>query len=88
LSACSEVKKKFNQLAKYVDNRNNTPYRHQEEFEDTKDVIRICKLKNRQHNGQMKKDKQPSTKHTHKNKDRVTRMFMALKVSLYQKQYR
>jgi len=30
----------------------------QEEFEDTKEVIRICKSKkNRQHNGQKKKDK-------------------------------
>jgi len=28
-----------------------------EEFEDTKGVIRIRKLKNRQHNGQKKKDK-------------------------------
>ena len=48
----------------------------QEEFEDTKEVIRICILKNRQHNGQKKKgqkDKQRSTKHTHKTKDRVTR---------------
>ena len=35
-------------------------------------VIRIRKSKkNRQHNGQ--KDKQQSTKHTHKTKDRVTR---------------
>ena len=47
-----------------------------EEFEDTKDVIRnrISK-KNRQRNGQkkkMQKDKQRSTKHTHKTKDRVT----------------
>jgi len=33
----------------------------QEEFEDTKVVIRIRKLKDRQHNGQ--KDKQRSTKH-------------------------
>jgi len=43
---------------------------NQEEFEDTKGVIRnrISK-KNRQHNGQ--KDKQWSTKHTHKTKDRV-----------------
>ena len=32
-------------------------------------VIRIGKLKNRQHNGQKKKDKQRSTKHTHKTKD-------------------
>jgi hypothetical protein len=29
--------------------------------------------KDRQYNGQKKKDKQPSTKHTHKTKDRVTR---------------
>jgi peptidyl-tRNA hydrolase len=35
-----------------------------EEFEDTKGVIRIPKSKkNRQHNGQKKKDKQRSTKH-------------------------
>ena len=45
-----------------------------EEFEDTKGVIRISILKkNRQHNGQKKKDKQRSIKHTHKSKDRVTR---------------
>ena len=45
---------------------------YQEGFEDTKGVIRICKTKkNRQHNGQKKKeqkDKQRSTKHTHKTK--------------------
>jgi len=33
----------------------------QEEFEDTKEVVRICKWKDRPHNGQ--KDKQRSTKH-------------------------
>jgi hypothetical protein len=46
-----------------------------EEFEDAKWVIRIRISKNRQHNGQKKNtnDKQRSTKHTHKNKDRVTR---------------
>jgi hypothetical protein len=45
-----------------------------EELEDTKGAIRICKLKKiRQHNGQKKKYKQRSTKHTHKTKDRVTR---------------
>jgi len=44
-----------------------------EEFEDTKGVIKIRKSKDRQHNGQKKKDKQRSTKHTHKAKDRVTR---------------
>ena len=38
-----------------------------------KRVIRICKLKDRQHNGQKKKDKQWSTKHAQKTKDRVTR---------------
>ena len=30
----------------------------QEEFENTKGIIRICKSKNRQHNGQKIKDKQ------------------------------
>jgi hypothetical protein len=45
-----------------------------EEFEDTKGVIRSRKLKkNRQHNNQKKNDKQRSTKHIHKTKDRVTR---------------
>ena len=47
-----------------------------EEFEDTKGVIRIrISKRNRQHNAQKKKvqkDKQRSTKHTHKTKDRVT----------------
>ena len=47
-----------------------------EEFEDTKGANRIRKSKkNRQHNGQSKnvhKDKQRSTKHTYKTKDRVT----------------
>ena len=44
--------------------------------EDTKGVNEIRKSKkNRQHNGQKnkgQKDKQRSTKHTHKTKDRVT----------------
>ena len=48
-----------------------------EEFEDTKGATRIrISKKNRQHNGQKKKvqqDKQRSTKHTYKTKDRVTR---------------
>jgi hypothetical protein len=45
-----------------------------EDFEDTKGVIRSRKLKNnRQHNNQKKNDKQRSTKHIHKTKDRVTR---------------
>ena len=46
----------------------------QEEFEDTKGVIRIRISKNRQLNDQKKKgqkDKQRSTIHTHKTKDRV-----------------
>ena len=49
----------------------------QEELEDIKGVIRIRNSKkNRQHNGQKDKgqrDKQRSTKHIHKTKDRVTR---------------
>jgi hypothetical protein len=49
----------------------------QEEFEDTKGVIKIrISRKNRQHNGQKKKvqkDKQRSIKHTYITKDRVTR---------------
>jgi len=46
----------------------------EEEFEDTKGITRIrISKKNRQHNGQKKKYKQRSTKHTHKIKDRVTR---------------
>jgi len=50
---------------------------YQEEFEDTKGVIRIhiSKVK-RQHKCQKKKaqkDKQRSTKHTYKTKDQVTR---------------
>ena len=46
----------------------------EEDFEDTSGVIRIrISQKNRQHNGQKKKYKQRSTKHTHKTKDRVTR---------------
>jgi hypothetical protein len=35
--------------------------------------LKIPKGKNRQHNGQKKKDKQQSTKHIHKTKDRATR---------------
>jgi hypothetical protein len=38
----------------------------EEEYEDTKGVIRIRKSKDRQHNGQTKKDKQRPTKYTHK----------------------
>jgi len=44
-----------------------------EEFEYTKGVIGIRKSENdRQHNGQKKKDKQRSTNHTHKTKNRTT----------------
>ena len=47
-------------------------------FEDTKGVIRIrISKKNRKHNDQRKKvqkDKQRSTTHTYKTKDRVTRI--------------
>jgi len=48
----------------------------QEEFEDTKEVIKISKSKkNRQHSGQKKKykgTKQHSTKHTHKKRSSNT----------------
>ena len=45
----------------------------QVQFEDTKGVIRIRKSKkNRQDNSQKKKDKQRSTKHTHKTEDTIT----------------
>ena len=45
-----------------------------EEFEDTKGAITIRISKNnKQNNAQKKKDKQRSTKHTYKTKDRVTR---------------
>ena len=50
-----------------------TYYWRKKEFEDTKGVIRIHKSKDRQHNGQKKKDKKRSTKHTHKTKNWVTR---------------
>ena len=43
----------------------------EEELEDTKGAIRIRISKNRQHNDQ--KDKQRSTKHIYKTKDRVNR---------------
>jgi hypothetical protein len=44
--------------------------KEQEEFKDTKGVIRIrISKKDRQHNGQKKKYKQRSTKQTHKTKD-------------------
>ena len=47
----------------------------QEEFEDTKGVIRIHKSRDRQHMDKRKstKDIQRSTKQTHKTNDRVTR---------------
>jgi hypothetical protein len=46
----------------------------EDEFEDTNEVIRIrTSKKDRQHNGQEKKDKQRNTKHKHKTKDRVTK---------------
>ena len=44
------------------------------DFEDTKRVIRIRKSKkDRKHNGHKNKDKQRSTKHIHKTNDQVTR---------------
>ena len=59
---------------RYTQNQKIGKSNELKESEDTKGVIiiRISK-KNRQHNGQKKNDKQRSTKHTHKTKDRVTR---------------
>ena len=57
-------------------------FRFQEEFEDTKGAIRIpISKKNRQHNGQMKRYKQRSTRHTDKNKDRVTQTLLKIGVN-------
>jgi hypothetical protein len=50
-------------------------YVKQEKFEDTKGIIRICKSKDRQHNGQKKKDERTNNdlqNITQKTKDRVT----------------
>ena len=50
-------------------------FKTEEEFEDTKGVIRIRKSKDRQHNGQKKRDKRTNNdlrNTTHKIKDRVT----------------
>jgi hypothetical protein len=70
------AKRAQEQTMKYIALRTqikNWATRTQEEFEDTNGVIRIrISKKNRQHNGQKKKlqkDKQRSTKHTHKAKD-------------------
>jgi hypothetical protein len=41
----------------------------------------VKRQKYRQHNGQKKKDKQRSTKHTHKTKDRATRTPLKLSVN-------
>ena len=45
----------------------------EEEFEDTKGVIRIRISKNRPNEKKRQRNKQRSTKHSHKTKDRVTR---------------
>ena len=48
----------------------------QEKFEDTKGVIRKCKLKDKQHNGQYKKEKSTNNdlqSIIQKTKDRATR---------------
>jgi hypothetical protein len=57
----------------------NTPHRKiiippagvEEEFEDTRGVIRICKWKDRQHNGQKKKDNNDIQNSTQKTKEVV-----------------
>jgi hypothetical protein len=60
----------------------------QEEFEDTKGVIRIHKSKNdRQHNDQKKKDKQRSTKHTHQIKERAQNTALCFKMTISRNLY-
>ena len=49
-----EVKKKYIVQGQHL----------KEEFEDTKGVIKMCKLMNRQTDKKVQKDKQQSTKHT------------------------
>ena len=55
----------------------------QEQFEDTKGVIRICKSKDRQHNGEKKKKDNRRNKDlqnaTQKTKERATRARTPLK---------
>jgi hypothetical protein len=52
-----------------------------EEFEDTKEAIRIrISKKNKQNSGQKKKHKKLSTKHTYKTKDRVKRTPVTIKL--------
>ena len=51
-------------------------FKTEEEFEDTKGVIRIRKSKDREHNRQTKRDRRTNNdlqNTTHKTKDRVTR---------------
>jgi hypothetical protein len=51
------------------------------ELEDTNGVIRIRKSKkDEQHNGQKKKDKQRSIKHTHKRADKIQHNGQNLKI--------
>jgi len=50
-------------------------------LEDIKGVIRIHKVEDRQHNGQNKKDKQRSTKHVHKTRDRVAHTLLKIGVN-------
>ena len=60
-----------------------SPNTWSEELEDTNGVIRIRKWKNRKHNGQKKKYKQRSTKHTYKTKDRVNHLWHANKTCTF-----
>ena len=77
----SDVKMKLeprvNEEVMYIDDTLQQLNWHnlEEEFEDTKEVIRMRISKNRQHNGQKKKDKRRNNDLqdiTHKTKDQVT----------------
>ena len=69
---CSVYKQIYHTRGEHVNLSCNSVILCTVEIEDTKGVIRFRKWKtDRQQKGQ--KAKQRSTKHTHKNKDRVTR---------------
>jgi len=54
-------------------------FKVEEKYEDTKGIIRICKLRDRQYNSQKKKDKKTNNdlkNTTLKTKDRATRTLL------------
>jgi hypothetical protein len=56
---CTSFWKCYQIYRKYI--KNIDPFFYEEEFEDTKEVIRRCKSKDKQHKGQKKRDKRTNT---------------------------